>query len=301
MMSRTAQMPLHLCTIGLNNIAQMERSPFHPYALIMTRGHIIQEMECQPVQVKSTLGYQRGDLCHMDYLPVYLGEEAVYLDAMGMIVTTPVLDQVDCKGIFTPIFQATDGRLIQASPQVAEVKMVILNPEGLGFHESPLDHMEETDSLLYTKGELEAYNEYLHASRARKAIQTAMMRKYCASTASCGSYQPSEPGTFNLENLVDDIENKLKWKQWLLTYLQTGGQYASIIVILIWTLKIGAKLLAVISVRNQGFTGRTALQLNFNLSSQVRDSLPRTAPTNTIPEDSGARPTGEMGTLVLST
>ena len=149
----TAQMQLHLCTLGLNSIAQMERSPFHPDALIKTRGHIIQEMECQPVQVISALGYQRGDLCHMDYLPVYLGEEAVYLDVMGMIVTTPVLDQLDFKGIFTPIFQATNERLIQVNPQVTEVKMVISNPEGLGFHESPLDHMEETDSLLYTKSE----------------------------------------------------------------------------------------------------------------------------------------------------
>ena len=137
-----------------------------------------------------------------------------------MIVTTPVLDQVDCKGIITPIFQTTDGRLIQANPQAAEVKMVISKPEGLGFHESPLDHMEDTDSLLYTKGEFEAYNEYLHASRVRKAIQSALTRKYCASTASCGSYQPSEPGTFNLENLVED---ELDWKQWMLTYLQTGG------------------------------------------------------------------------------
>ena len=42
--------------------------------------------------------------------------------------------------------------------------MVISKPKGLGFHESPLDHMEDTDSLLYTKGEFEAYNEYLHAS-----------------------------------------------------------------------------------------------------------------------------------------
>ena len=128
-----------------------------------------------------------------------------------------------------------------------------------------------------------------------------MTRKYCASTASCGSYQPSEPGTFNLENLVDDIKNELDWKQWLVTYVQLWGQYAAIIVVLVWTIKIGAKLLAILSVRNQGFTWKTALQLNFNLSSQVRDSLLRTAPTNTLPEVSSARPTGEMETLVLST
>ena len=183
-----------------------------------------------------------------------------------MIVTTLVLDQVDCKGIFTPIFQAIDERLIQASPQVTEVKMVISSPEGLGFHESPLDHMEETDSLLYTKSKFEDYNENLHASRSRKAIQTAMTRKYCAKPASCGSYQPSEPGTFNLESLVDDIEDELDWKQWLANYVQTWGQFAAIIMALVWTIKIGAKLLAVISVRNQGFTWKTALHTSQHIT-----------------------------------
>ena len=156
--------------------------------------------------------------------------------------------------------------------------MAISKPENLGFHEAPLDHMEDTESLQYTKAEFEAYSEYLHASRAQKAITSAMTRKYCTSTASCGSYQPSEPGTFNLDNLVTDLEDELDWKQWMLTHLQTGGQYASIIILAVWTLNIIAKLLAVLSVRNQGFAWKTALQLNFNLSSQVRDSLLRNAP-----------------------
>ena len=121
--SRTIQMQQHFWTVGMSNIAHMERSPFHPDALIRARGHIIQEKECQPVQVTSRLGY----LCHLDYLLVYLGKEAVYLDAMGMVATAPLLDQVDCKGIFTPIFLAAYGRLIQANPQVIEVKMIFSN------------------------------------------------------------------------------------------------------------------------------------------------------------------------------
>ena len=45
--SRTTQMQQYLCTLGMSNVARMERSLFHPDALIRARGHIIQEMECQ--------------------------------------------------------------------------------------------------------------------------------------------------------------------------------------------------------------------------------------------------------------
>ena len=91
-------MQTHLCILGLNSLQQMERSPFHQDSLIRSRGIILQELSCTPCQVTVTLGYIRGDLCHTEYLPVYLGEEAVYLDVMGLIVTTPVLDRVDCHG-----------------------------------------------------------------------------------------------------------------------------------------------------------------------------------------------------------
>ena len=168
------------------------------------------------------LGYQRANVCHLDYLPVYLGKEAAYLDTMGLVFTESLLDQVDGKGIFTPTFLAADGRLIQANPQVTEVKMTISKPEGLGFHEQPLDHVEETDSLLYTKGEFEAYNEYLHASCAQKAIQTAMTRKYCFGTKQCELYQPTQPGTLNLGNLIDKSQKSWTGSSRYLIMYKTG-------------------------------------------------------------------------------
>ena len=45
LMSRTAQMQSNLCILGLNSLQQMERSPYHPDALIRTRGHILQELD----------------------------------------------------------------------------------------------------------------------------------------------------------------------------------------------------------------------------------------------------------------
>ena len=294
-------MQTHLCVMGLNSLQQMERSTFHPDNLIRSRGTIIQELSCIPCQVTATLGYSRGDLCHTEYLPVYLGDEAVYLDVMGLIVSTPVLDRVDCHGVFTPIFETIDGKLIQANPQIVEVKMTISRQENLGFHEAPLDHIEDTESLLYTKAEFEAYSEFLHASRARKAITTALTRQYCTGSDSCGSYQPSEPGTFNLDNPITNVEETLDWRQWLISYLQLGGQYASVIILAVWTLKIVIKLLAVISVKKQGFNWRTAVMLNFNLEAQVRDTILRNIPAPTPTENLGVSSTGPgTGTLVLT-
>ena len=92
----------------------------------------------------------------------------------------------------------------------------------------------------------------------------------------------------------------MDWKQWIVTYLQTGGQYASIIVLTGWILKIFRKLLAVLSVRKKGFAWKTALQLNFDLAGQVRDSLLRNAPAPVPSDEPEPRPTGTMGALALS-
>ena len=73
--SRTQSMQTHLCILGLNSLQQMERSPFHKDSLIRSRGMILQELSCTPCQVTVTLGYTRGDMCHTEYLPVYLKEE----------------------------------------------------------------------------------------------------------------------------------------------------------------------------------------------------------------------------------
>ena len=87
----------HICTLGTNSLHQLERSPIHPNALIRDRGDIIQEMQCQTVEVTSSPGYQRHDKCSKEYLPMYLGEEPVYLDTSKLVTRKPILDLLDCN------------------------------------------------------------------------------------------------------------------------------------------------------------------------------------------------------------
>ena len=204
---------------------------------------------------------------------------------------------MDCNEVLTPIFETTTGKLFTASLHIIEVKMPISKPELLGYHEGPLEHMEDTESLLYTKAEVKAYDEWIHASRARKAISSALTRRYCTGSGWCGPYQPTEPGTFNLENLVTELESTLDWKQWMMTYLQTGGQYASIFILVVWTLKMMQRLLTVLSIKKQGFGWRTAVMLNFNLESQVRRTILRNVPA---PAPAPA-PDTEVGETLLLT
>ena len=159
--------------------------------------------------------------------------------------------------------------------------------------------MEETESLLYTKAEVKAFDDWIHASRARKAISSALTRRYCSGSGSCGSYQPTEPGTFNLENLVAEIEDRLDWKQWVMTYLQMAGQYASVFILVVWTLKIIQQLFAVMSVKKQGFDWRTAVMLNFNLDSQVRRTILRNVPAPALNAEAETRKL-EPGTLLTN-
>ena len=94
------------------------------------------------------------------------------------------------------------------------------------------------------------------------------------------------------------LENTLDWKQWMMSYLQTGGQYASIVILVVWMLKLTQRLLAVLSIKKQGFNWRTAVMLNFNLQSQVRKTILRNLPAPTPPVSPDVRP-AEAGTETL--
>jgi hypothetical protein len=266
----------HLCTLGTNSLHQLERSPIHPNALIRDRGDIIQEMLCQTVEVTSSPGYQRHDKCSKEYLPVYLGEEPVYLDMSKLVTRKPTLDLLDCNEVFPPIFETTDGQLVQAAPMVQTISLQLSKPEQLGYHVDELEHVEETDSLLYTHKEVQAYMELFHSKRSSKAVTYALTAQYCASPGSCGEYQPTGTLGFELSNLAQSTLKVLDWKSYIWDTLDTWGHYASCLVILYLIGKLISTLINVVMTRRKGTSWATALRLNVFLLTEFRNNLLQT-------------------------
>jgi len=266
----------HLCTLGANSLHQLERSPIHPNALIRDRGDIIQEMQCQTVEVTSSPGYQRHDKCSKEYLPVYLGEEPVYLDTSKLITRKPILDLLDCDEVFPPIFETTNGQLVQAAPTVQPISLQLSKPEQLGYHIDELEHVEETDSLLYTHKEVQAYMELFHAKKSSKAVTYALTAQYCATPGSWGEYQPTGTLGFELNNLAQSTLKVLDWKSYIWDTLDTWGHYASCLVILYLIGKLIYTLVSVVVTRVKGTSWATALRLDIFLLSEFRNNLIQT-------------------------
>ena len=65
-----------------------------------------------------------------------------------------------------------------------------------------------------------------------------MTSQYCSSSGSCGSYRPTGPGIFDIDNLTQNALKIFDWKEQIRTALITYGNYASIMVLIHLTWKL---------------------------------------------------------------
>ena len=121
------------------------------------------------------------------------------------------------------MFEATDGTLVQAAPSVQPIQLQLSKPEQLGYHVDELEQVEETDSLLYTHKEMQAYMELFHARRSSKSITYALTAQYCANSGTCGEYQTTRTLEFDFNNLAQNTLKMLDWKSYLLEWIHLKG------------------------------------------------------------------------------
>ena len=175
--------------------------------------------------------------------------------------------------MFPPIFEATNGVLAQAAPSVQPIFIQLSKPEQLGYHVGKLEHVEETDSLLYTHKEMQTYMELFHARRSSRAITYALTAQYCANPGTCGEYQPTGTLGFDFNNLAQNALRMLDWNSYLLDTIDAWGRYASCVVVTHLIGKLAYVAMSIIMTYRRGVDWITAIKLNTSLMTEFKNNL----------------------------
>ena len=278
----------NLCQLASEAVTQMERSPFSPIAIIRVRGDIVQELQCNPVEVTARLGDARSKLCHPTAFPVWLHNQPTWIETGSHVISDrPSTAMMDCKAIFAPYLITKDDHLLVADPYVRQVQLPLQSlPTFLAPVNQQVVHQGFSQSLLYTSDEVTKFNNLVHFARTRDRVVDALTAKYCEGNADCGDFQPpSGSTTFDVKSLEDTIAHPWTalWSE-LFTKATQAGSICSLVVAIYVILGTGYKLCRVFDyVRHRQVNPSDAIRLVFSpgtaLARAVLDQQAHPGPT----------------------
>ena len=226
-----------LCVVNSHNIENSELSPFHKNSLIRQRGDVISELACKPVVAQVRIGENRRGKCYSGSLPAWLDNIPILVQAgTHLVLDEQDAEEIQCNTTFLPLFVLTDQSLVGANP-VVHYENVTLHHLGKSYlhldMEGKVEHEDYGSDLLYTREEMESYNNLIHFQRIRKRVMNNLVNDYCTGNPSCGSYQPaSEPIVpFNLDNIEDKVASPFSMFFGWMEKVEKIGSYCSIIVV----------------------------------------------------------------------
>ena len=203
----------------LLNSWRCQRTPLHPNVLVRDRRNIIQEMQCSTVEVTSNPEYQRHNKCSKEYLPMYLGEEPVYLN-------TSKADHKITNSWSTRLWWSITiyigGHQWKLGPRrwsssIHIIPVVKTKPEQLEYHVDELDHVDAVDATnTVESGDLEQSDRKQGLSRRSPAVWSA---EWLAETTS----SPAESrGSDEL------LRDSLTWGMWIGLEVLPVGRLGSV-------------------------------------------------------------------------
>ena len=221
-----------LCGLERNRLTSTELSPFRKHSLMRTRGDLMQEIRCRPVELTAKLGEKREDFCVQGALPVYLGYEPVYISSPHHIVLeAKEVVRIPCNITYLPVFVSTDQvTLVQADPKVRKVKLQVEHLELAKLGELNFEEEEYSDSLLYTEEEIRKLENLINFGRVRERALHTVVDSFCTS-GNCGNYQPDGHLSqgFSFARVQEEIESPMHWLvgTWE-THLERVGSYCGL-------------------------------------------------------------------------
>ena len=245
-----------LCSVSEQAWTVSERSPFHPDQLIRRRGEVIQELTCRKVKVQTRVGSSIGS-CYLDALPVSLGSEHLLLQASSRtLVERMELSRVPCNSINSPLFVTKEGVIVTADPVVKIIELELSHQQSPLIHALDLQDKSTGDQifteLLYSPSEIESFTEYLSYQRIKEAASLQLIGDYCQKNPDCGSYNPSNDYSFDLEHLEDEISPFAFMSKWT-KYVKSFGAYAGAIIAVFYVGNLLYQSFRMVRFRLQGF------------------------------------------------
>lgn len=276
-----------ICTINRHSLELNELSPFHPDSLLRVRGDVIQELKCKRVTAVARMGESRSEKCSSDSLPVWLDNQPVRIQSRThLVVEEDPLEMIPCSAAFLPVFLAKDGKtLLTANPEVQVTKIPIGHLVDDYLHltdEADFKHPNFGEELLYTREEMEQFNELIHFSRTKKRVINALITDYCEANDQCGAYTPSS-GTataFDLQHLEDKVYSPFQiffdWSE----KLSKIGNVCSILIVLMLIVSVTYKISKVfwLTFRHKLGFGQ-AVKLGLFVDTTLMQALIEAAPT----------------------
>ena len=211
---RMQELGRSLCNLESGRLTSAELSPFRKHSLMRTRGDLIQEIRCRPVELTARVGEQRDTFCIKGALPVYLEDEPVYISSPNHIVLeAKEVIRTPCNMTYPPVFVGTDQTtLVQADPEVKKVTLQVEHLELAKLGEFALEEEDYSDSLLYTKEEIRKMENLINFGRVQERALHHMVNSFCNS-GNCGSYQPDGQLTqgFSLDQIEKGLNSPFSW------------------------------------------------------------------------------------------
>ena len=286
-----------MCSLNSHSLELAEISPFHPDSLLRVRGDVIQELKCKMITVKARLGEKRTDHCSSDSLPIWVNNQPLRIQARThLVVEEDSLEQIPCNAAYMPVFLAKDGKtLITADPEVKVVNIALDHLEDSYLHlddDKRFHHPAFGGDLLYTRNEMDQFNDLIHFQRTRKRVVNALVSDYCEGNAQCGPYQPGA-GTspaFSLQHLEDQISSPFQiffdWSD----KIAKIGNVCAILIVFVVAITIVYKLCKVLWLNiKHGVGFGKALKLGLFVDTMMMNAIisPRPArrPRQPAPEE----------------
>ena len=266
----------NLCQMNRHNLKSAEVSPFHPNSLIRISGEIITEVKCTPVTVHARIGDKRSDSCNADALPVWAGNQPVWIQSVTrLIIEESEIQHISCNSQFLPAFHTNDGVILHAAPQVEKIKVQLAHVGESYIHHNSDVHETFEEDLLYSSEEISKFNALIHFSRSKNNLVASLTDKYCSRPKSCGSHQPPSGGSsFSLQNLEDQVIQAISIWARIKQYANEYGGLCGLVLMAITLTSWSYRLLTMCRLYfGHRTTATEAVQLTFNLNDMARQRI----------------------------